>query len=139
MTLEVTRRSLVASALEAVQQVHWPRVYFERALDDETPEPVLRTLLVCALAMGCTGSSEIICAIPDKPVLNYLSVGFVPKFQTIHDFRRRNQEAIRAALALTLAKCISAVPWAVRSLDVQAETAARLERAIRADSMALDV
>jgi hypothetical protein len=137
---------LIRTVLDAVHEVCWPRVFFQRAEEDGTPEPVLRSLLTYCLAKGTCGAQEIEAALADDPGAEYLAANYRPKWQTIHEFRRRNLNGLKDALAVVICRCqgqpllaeTCALPSLATALDCITEANRRLFRAIKADSMVLD-
>ncbi|HEV8543190.1 MAG TPA: hypothetical protein VGR78_12415 [Verrucomicrobiae bacterium] len=146
LTLSVETSILIRTVLDAVHEVRWPRVFFQRAEEDTTPEPVLRGLLSYCLVKGICGAHEIEAAVADDPGAEYLAANYRPKWQTIHEFRRRNLNGLKDALAVVICRCQGeplladafALPLIETALDCLTEANRRLFRAIKADSMVLD-
>ncbi|MBU6401265.1 MAG: transposase [Verrucomicrobia bacterium] len=143
-------RTLVQLTLEAVSQVN---------LGSRTgvQGPDLLTLVCYCYARGVLGSRQIEWAARHDPNLRRLGGNVAPDWNTIRNFRRRNREAVLRTLRCLLASAHelrygaaaleAALPaqGAAESGSLQAAwvlalqgATARIERAIHADSMALD-
>src|SRR4051812_23968327 len=95
LALSPETSAMIRTVLDAVHEVSWRHIYFQRAEEDFTPEPVLRSLLTYCLAKGACGAQEIEAALAEDTGAEYLAANHRPKWETIHEFRRRNLDGLK--------------------------------------------
>ncbi len=146
---------LIRCVYEAIHEVSWPKVALDQAPEeDNTPNAVLRTLLVYSYAIGMYSARDIEAAAIHDPTASYLAVGYRPKWTTLRAFRRKSTIALRQALIalfriaagpgrsfdpeITYAEYSCARFQFQDPIHFEMESEKRLKRAIQADSMASD-
>jgi len=123
--------ALLRAVFEAVQMVAWPHPESVAEGSGVTPEPILRTLLTYSYAAGVYGSEEIEQSAEDNVVVRYLCANHRPRREAIREFRRRNRQALEAAVACVLST--APAPELAR-----VEAGERIARAMQEDCLALD-
>ena len=114
---------------EAVQHVDWP------AMPSSIPRPAtLATLLTCSYASGSYSSLDIEYAAGSESAPRYICANHPPAWTSIRHFRRLNMLPLQNALAILLSM---AHPHSAK-IDFRCEARLRLQRALQADSIALD-
>lgn len=154
LSLWIEKNSLVSLVLEAVHDVTWPEPELPSAHEDGCPSAMLRTLVLYCYATGTFSSKEIEDSATQDKMVRYLCANDYPRWQTIRRFRRANSPFLTLALMKVLQRA-----WARRAAEVNinspqwpgpallspkpmsefmAEASNRINRAIQADSMAMD-
>ncbi len=125
-------------AFGALADVESPRREFRLpGAEDGYSFRMLLTLVSYAYARGLYGSAEIADRVASHTDLRYLAAGERPDAATLRQFRRQNWMLLRTVLTRLLALstgCSQQDTW----FNAAAEADARLERAMAADSYALD-
>ena len=154
LSLWTSKSSLVSLVLEAVHEVGGPLSSPPVSGREEFPPAMMRTLLIYCYAIGVFSSREIEnLALQDK-MARYLCANDFPDWQTIRRFRRQHTPFLKLAMARLFqtvwARRVSEVNFSQTGMAQQillspkaqnefmAEADKRLNRAIHADSMAMD-
>jgi len=155
-------KTLLRIVLEEVDRLRNPdRGWGDRRSPGEFSRAFLFTLLGYCYATGALGSLDVELAARADPMVRYLCSGSVPDIDVIRHFRRGHREELMRLLAAVFRRAweirfeeaaVDGLPddsYAAASLsrwhnpratpDFRSEAHDRLGRAVRADSMALDV
>jgi hypothetical protein len=124
--------------LGAVAEVESSQIEFRIPGEESYGFRMLLTLMSYAYARGIYGSAEMAERVVTDTDLRYLATAAQPSAKTLRQFRRQNWTLLRSTLARLAARSTGASDqdaW----FDSTAEADLRLERAVAADSYALDV
>jgi transposase len=163
LSLYIGKKTLVKFILEAIEEMNLPPVNTENSEPADKPlAPVtMLTLLTYCYATGVYSATDIELGIQSDQMIQYLCARNCPDIFEIGLFRRYNRARITQCLIAVLrrvwelrfcgedaepirgAACFGSLPawWTDPNLppDFQREAERRIARAVRADSMALDV
>ena len=162
LSLFIGKKTLAKFILEGIEDLDaWaPGVEETRSCNPNFRPAMLLTLLAYCYATGVYGSADIQLATEHDQMIRYLCAGDYPDLCLIRSFRRYNHERITRSLSGVLRRVWElrfceedAVPigsvsssgsapgwWiGVSALDFRQEAEQRIVRAVRADSMAMDV
>lgn len=123
--------------LDAVADTESPRTEFRLPGEEGHGFRMLLTLMSYAYARGIYGSAEMAERVVLDTDLRYLATGAQPSARTLRQFRRQNWMLLRTAVARLVALSAGGSDqdaW----FNATAEADLRLERAVAADSYALD-
>jgi hypothetical protein len=132
--LTIERRQLIQSVFHAADLIDWAETQ-----SNSIPVPVLRSVLLYCLALNICSSEEIVDACESDPRAKYLCANHSFEWQVVHDFRRRNLEQVRDALAILFQSLCSSVADPQLRGIARAEAEQRIRRAVQADSTVLDL
>lgn len=138
------RPPLISAVLNAVASLNLPRAGLHSAFRNPEGLSILTLLsvLTYSYAVGCLASDEIEEGCRLDPALAYLSGGRLPSSPTIRRFRRVYRSQVAQTLYFTLAAAgpgMAPTPSHPQCTDLLAEVRRRIESAILADTIALDV
>lgn len=153
------KKTLVKLILETVPTANGELVRFERLASRPVglQGPMMLTLLSYCYATGVFGSGDIEQNLQADPMTRYLCARNYPNLDAIRTFRRHHRTEIHRCLATVFRRAwqlrfasdenlglvqqhhVSVASHLSEMPDFELEADLRLERAIRADSMALDV
>lgn len=136
-------RELAGLALEAVQVVDFPPALLRQQANAGHSAPMMTTVLVYSYGTGSFDSREIEWRISSDATLRYLCANRYPGWNDLRRHRRQSgpriEQALRTLLRLAWARrSIAADAGPLLESDLAAEAHARLQRAVRCDSMAMD-
>jgi hypothetical protein len=129
----IERAKLMRLVFEAADATNWP---LTSAQSEETPESVLRCIILYCLVADLCSSQEIVEACGTHPAVHYLSANHRPDWEAVHHYRRRNMQALKQAVAQIL-RTIGDPTGFVRSLpflpryDSQVRSNNRLRHSVR--------
>ena len=163
LSLYIGKKTLVKFILEAIEETNLPSVNRENSepVDTVLAPVMMLTLLTYCYATGVYSATDMELGIESDQMIRYLCARNYPDIFEIGLFRRYNRARITQCLKAVLRRvwelrfcgedaepirgvaCFASLParWTDPNLppDFQREAEQRIARAVRADSMALDV
>ena len=130
---QILRGQLMQSVFNAANQGEWHNTVPKDV--ERIPAAALRSLILYALAVNRCSSEEIIETAQTHPALAYLRGSRILDWQSVHEFRKRNAAALQRALAEVLSRALPAASYNACWIEARE----RLVRAMRADSILLDL
>jgi hypothetical protein len=129
----VSRGDLVRLVFEVAEREGWTGMEADLS---NVPGPVLRSVLIYSMALNYCSSEEIVEISQIHPAIRYLCANHTLEWQSVHVFRRQNMRMLQESLVQLFRNVFkrtgsSALP--------ALEARNRLQRAMRADSMVLDL
>lgn len=134
---ELVGRDELLQRIYAVQSsIEWPgEKQGSPNIGDQTPEPVFRTLVLYGLCVGVYCAGDIETAVREEKTFRYISAGYRPGRNALHQYRRRNRPAIEWCLREIL---LGGKQGFVTQNRCDQEAARRFLCSVQADSMAMD-
>ncbi len=129
----IERRTLVQLVFEAADSVDWPKTA------GTVPSPVLRSVILYALALNVCSSEEIVEASEIDPTMRYLCANHSLDWEAVHDFRKRHLGVIHEALSRFFSSLSAGGESPELRREAGLEADARVHRAVQGDSMVLDL